>query len=87
MSSKDTPVDHASQGLIDANSGGKCSTWVNGSQFLWEPEHTWPVEKDFQMVSDTDVEVKYSFKVNLVLSSVNLLNALEKTSSWKRLKG
>ena len=77
--SKDNPADHASHGLIDANSGGKCSTWANGSQFLWEPEHTWSVEKDVQMVSDTDVEVKYSFKVNPV-SNVNLINALEKTS-------
>ena len=63
--SKDNPADHASRGLIDANSGGKCSIWVNGPQFLWEPEHTWPVEKDVQMVSDTNVEVKYSLKVNL----------------------
>ena len=72
--------------MIDANSRVKCSTWINGPQFLWEPEHTWPVEKDVQMVSDTVVEVKYSFKVNLVSSSVNLINALEKTSSWKKIK-
>ena len=32
--SKDNPADHASRGLIDVNSGGKCSTWVNGPQFL-----------------------------------------------------
>ena len=32
--SKDNPADHASRGLIDLNSGGKCSTWVNGPQFL-----------------------------------------------------
>ena len=38
------------------------------------------------MVSDTVVEVKYSFKVNLVSSSVNLINTLEKTSSWKKIK-
>ena len=63
--SKDNPADQASRGLIDANSGGKCSIWVNGPQFLWETEHTWPVEKDVQMVSDTNVEVKYSLKVNL----------------------
>ena len=30
--SKDNPADHASRGLIDGNSGGKCSTWVNGPQ-------------------------------------------------------
>ena len=59
---------------------GKC-----GSQFLWELEHTWPVEKDVQMFSDTDVEVKCSLKVSLVSSSVNM-NALEKTSSWKNIK-
>ena len=72
--------------MIDANSGVKCSIWVNGPQFSWKPEHTWPVEKDVQMVSDTVVEVKYSFKVNLVSSSVNLINTLEKTSSWKKIK-
>ena len=38
------------------------------------------------MVSDTDVEVKYSLKVNLTLSSVNMINSLKKTSSWKRVK-
>ena len=31
--SKNNPADHVSRGLIDANSGGKCSTWVNGPQF------------------------------------------------------
>ena len=36
-------------------------------------EHTWLVEKDVQMVSDTDVEVKYSLTVNLVLSSINII--------------
>ena len=38
------------------------------------------------MVSDTDVEVKYSLKVNLTLSSVNMINSLKKTSSWKRVQ-
>ena len=38
------------------------------------------------MVSDADVEVKYSLKVNLTLSSVNMINSLKKTSSWKRVK-
>ena len=28
--SKDSPVDRASSSLIDANSGGKCSTGANG---------------------------------------------------------
>ena len=32
------------------------------------------------MINDTDVEVKYSLKINLVLSSLNIINALEKTS-------
>ena len=36
-------------------------------------EHAWLVEKDVQMVSDTDVEVKYSLTVNLVLSSINII--------------
>ena len=31
--SKDNQVDHASHDLIDANSRGKCSTWVNRPQF------------------------------------------------------
>ena len=31
--SKNNSADHVSRGLIDANSGGKCSTWVNGPQF------------------------------------------------------
>ena len=85
MPSKDNPAD-VSCGLIGANSGGKCSTWVNGPQFLWEPEHTWPVEKDVQMVSDKDFKVKSSLKVNLVSSSVNIISALEKTSSWKKIE-
>ena len=84
--SKDNPADHAYGSLIDANSGGKCSTWVNGPQFLWEPEYTWPIEKDVQMASDTDAEVKYSVKVNLVSSSVNIINVFEKISSWKKIK-
>ena len=53
---------------------------------LWEPEHTWPVEKNVQMVSDKDAEAKYSLKVNLTSSSVNIINSLEKTSSRKRVK-
>ena len=86
MPSKDNPADHVSRGLIDANPGGKCSTWVNGPQFLWEPEHTWIIEKDVQMISDTDVEVKYSLKFNLTSSSVNIINSLKKISSCKRIK-
>ena len=34
--------------------------------------------------SVTDVEVKYSLKVNLLSLSVNIINASEKTSSWKK---
>ena len=70
--SKDNPADHAFWGFIYASSRKKCSNWLEGLQFLWEPEHTWPVEKDVQMVSDTDVKVKYYLKVNLVSSSINL---------------
>ena len=65
MRSKDNPADHVSCGLIDGSSEEKCSTWVNGPQFLWEPKHTLLVQ-DVQTVSETDIEVKYSFKVNLV---------------------
>ena len=38
------------------------------------------------MVRNTDVEVKYSLKVNLVSSIIKIIDALEKTSSWKRIK-
>ena len=38
------------------------------------------------MVSDKDAEVKYSLKVNLRSRSVNIINALEKISSWKKIK-
>ena len=38
------------------------------------------------MVSYKDVEVKYSLKINLASSSVNIINSLEKASSWKRVK-
>ena len=38
------------------------------------------------MVSDTYVEVKYSLKVNLASPSVNIINSLEKRSSWKKIK-
>ena len=56
-----------------------CGTiYLEGEEITTSTEHTWPVEKDFQIVSDTDVEVKYSFKVNLVSSSANFINALEK---------
>ena len=78
--SKNNPADHASCGSIDVNSGGKCSTWVNGLQFLWEPEYT------VQIVSDTDAEVKYSLKINLVSFSTDIIDALEKISSWKKIK-
>ena len=84
--SKNNPADHASRGSIDVNSGGKCSTRVNGPQFLREPEHTSPVQKDVQIVSDTDVEVKYSLKVNMVSYRIDIIDALEKISSWKRIK-
>ena len=40
MPSKENSADHVSHGLTDVNSGGKCSTWVNGPHFLWEPKHT-----------------------------------------------
>ena len=38
------------------------------------------------MVSDTDAGVKYSLKVNLTSRSLNIISALEKTSSWKKIK-
>ena len=39
------------------------------------------------MVSDTDVKVKYYLKVNLVSSSIKIIDALEKASLWKKIKG
>ena len=70
--SKGNLADHAPRGLVDVKSRGKCSLWMTAPQFLWEPERTWPLKKDVQIVSDTDVEVKYSLKLNLVSSRVNI---------------
>ena len=52
---------------------------------MWKLEHTWPVEKDVEMlVSDTNVEAKYFLNIKLVSSTVNIINALEKNNFMEK---
>ena len=80
------PADHASRG-ITTNEAEKVHTWLNGAQFLWQPEDTWGV-KDIEEIPDDDQEVLPTKKTKCNLVKVNdedksLLSRLESLySCW-----
>ena len=61
------PADDASRRLTADNFLCQ-SSWLMGPEFLWKPEHEWPVQTEaFSSVSDEDLKVKPGVKVRMSL--------------------
>ena len=87
VDSERNPADDASRGLTVDSVISK-NRWINGPDFLWEPESKWPVQPVAQMPDD-DPEIKRESQALLSLTNAgtNYINQLlEYFSSWSRLK-
>ena len=87
VSSEGNPADDASRGLSVGSVISK-NRWINGPDFLWEPESRWPVQPVAQM-QDDDPEIKRESQAlfSLTNAGTNCINQLlEYFSSWSRLK-
>ena len=87
MDSERNPADDASRGLT-VDSVISMNRWINGPDFLWEPESRWPVQPVAQMLDD-DPEIKRESQALFSLTNAgsNYINQLlEYFSSWYRLK-
>ncbi|XP_022808694.1 uncharacterized protein LOC111345671 [Stylophora pistillata] len=82
------PADDDTRGLT-ADVFIRQRRWLMGPEYLWKPEHTWPMQtKAFNNVLDGDPEIKMDVKVcmsSLVKQSCLLLRYFQKCSSWFRL--
>ena len=56
VNSEGNPADDAPRGLMVDSIISK-NRWINGPDFLWEPESRWPVQPIAQMLDD-DPEIK-----------------------------
>ena len=65
VDNKSNPADDTSRGL-DVTNTKKVQRWYNGPAFLWEPEESWPLEKDsYPILDESDPEIKHEVKVNV----------------------
>ena len=85
---KINPADYASRGLSATSFHGKLSRWFTGPEFLWTPEDHQEIEKHYESVNDADPEGKSSVKVNTTAVDSNnmVIDALERMSSWKKMR-
>mgnify|MGYP000353277823 CR=1 FL=1 len=87
VNSEGNPADDTSRGLTVDSIIFK-NRWINGPDFLWEPESRWPVQPVAQM-SDDDPEIKRDSQALLSLTNTGTIfinQVLEYFSSWYRLK-
>ena len=87
VNSEGNVADDASRGLTMDSIISK-NHWINGPDFLWEPESRWPVQPVTQM-SDDDPEIKRESQalLSLTKAGTNCINqVLEYFSSWYPLK-
>ena len=83
------PADDASRGMT-TESFLKCERWLNGPDFLKQPQHSWPKLPETALsLSDDDLEIK---KIVAVLSTAAdevydpVIKFIEHFSSWNHLK-
>ncbi|XP_054752108.2 uncharacterized protein LOC129257739 [Lytechinus pictus] len=88
VDTKLNPADEGSRGLSGRDMASD-PRWLNGPDFLWEEESSWPTQPSvLQNVSDDDPEIKKTAQVNLssVEKDVGINNMLQRYSSWNKLK-
>ncbi|XP_062415351.1 uncharacterized protein LOC134107519 [Pungitius pungitius] len=79
------PADDASRGLKAEDLVKQ--RWIEGPEFLREPEETWPTFPVDSSVTADDPEVKRSLTVNAILVDSNATSQLiTHFSDWQRLK-
>ena len=81
-------TDYASHGLSAASFHSKLSRWFIGPEFLWTPEDCWEIEKHYESINEADPDVKNCVKVNTTVVDSNsiVVDALERISSWKKMR-
>ena len=83
------PADDASRGLT-VDTLTETNRWINGPDFLWEQESTWPIQRNaVKELPEDDPEIKSEAQTLLTatdagINSVNQL--LKRFSSWSHLK-
>ncbi|XP_054643496.1 uncharacterized protein LOC129187811 isoform X1 [Dunckerocampus dactyliophorus] len=87
IESKLNPADEASRGL-NADSFTSCQRWINGPDFLRNPEQEWPEPFEPQLVSSQDPEVKRD--ILITVTDIQLEDPTTRLvhyfSSWAKLK-
>ncbi|XP_052407932.1 uncharacterized protein LOC127953079 [Carassius gibelio] len=79
------PADDASRGLKAENLVKQ--RWIEGPEFLWEPEEKWPTFPGDTSITADDPEVKRCLTVNAILVDTNATSQLmTHFSDWQRLK-
>ena len=76
VDSERNPADDALRGLAVDSVMSK-NRWINGPDFLWEPESRWPVQPSAQMPDD-DPEIKRESQalLSLINAGTNYINQL-----------
>ncbi len=89
VSSEANPADDASRGLT-VSSVIKKNRWINGPDFLWQHESSWPAQPTtVKEIPDDDPEIKREIQAHFVVSNAGIdsMNQLfGNFSSWSRLK-
>ncbi|XP_078352443.1 uncharacterized protein LOC144637184 [Oculina patagonica] len=90
VSSEANPADDASRGLA-ISTVIKKNRWINGPDFLWEHESSWPAQPTtVKEIPDDDPEIKREIRTHFIVSDAEIdsMNQLfGNFSSWSRLKG
>ena len=83
------PADSASRGIKSSDSG-KTQVWLNGPEFLYEEEDTWPnMPKEVKEMTDERLEWQKGAQINEILANKQnrtMNDFLEYYSSWYRLQ-
>ena len=89
MSSEANPADDASRGLA-IGTVIKKNRWINGPDFLWQHESSWPAQPTtVKEIPDDDPEIKREIQTHFAVSDagINSMNRIfGNFSSWSRLK-
>jgi len=86
VSTTTNPADIASRGINDCDTA-KLNQWLNGPEFLWRDESTWPLQPDIpSQLTGNDPEVKKEARVNVITQNETLTTLIPRYSSWYRLQ-
>ena len=83
---KENPADDCSRGL-EMKHNKNVKRWFQGPEFLWGPQTAWREERLQYDITEDDVEVKMTMRVNAISKEDDIFTVLEsRISSWKKMK-